>query len=618
MVLPWVLAAGAVLYLAVAAYVWRHRRALGARALIVLLLSAAVWTLLSVIEISQPDPRLQERWGDLKYVGIVALPPAFLAFALQYTGRRRRLRRRWIIALAVEPVVLLALLAMPATHDWVRFVPEDATYGKYAFVEAGPMFWGNLGYSYVLIVAAIGLLVRDLVRVSSRYGRQAWTLIVSVLVPLAVNALYNLGKFTHLPTGTIDPTPVGFSFACFVLVWGFFRFRLLDLVPVGRRQVVERIPDAVVVTDARGVVVDANPAAARLTGGPRSDMVGRHVLEVLPAVSSVTHAAALHEQASGSCVITTTEGERDLSVTVSPLPDATSPTGRLLVLRDVTAQRDVERRYRDLAAERQVIIETLQRGLYPARLPDIPGVDVAAALDPAETHTAIGGDFVDVRPSTPGCWSLVLGDVVGKGASAATLTALARHTTAALSSLGWAPSRVLAGVSAAVAAEEAFAVPGSDPRFCTIALAMLQPQDGEAEVTLSLGGHPRPMLVPVGGGVVEVGCPGTLLGIVHPPELHDVTLRLRPGDALVLYTDGVVETRRESEPFGEARLIELLEATRGLPAAAVVGAVVGEVRRYGRGGDGRDDVAVLVVRVPTDGFGDGAVGGQTDARDRSS
>jgi serine phosphatase RsbU (regulator of sigma subunit)/PAS domain-containing protein len=601
MVLPWVLAAGAVIYLAVAAYVWRHRRAVGARALTLLLLSAAVWTLLSVVEIAQPDPQVQERWGDVKYLGIVVLPPAFLAFALQYTGRRRHLERRWIVALSVEPLLLMLMIALPSTHDLVRSVPADATYGEYAFVHGGPLFWVNLGYSYVLIVAAIGLLVQDLVRVSSRYGRQAWTLIISVLVPLIVNALYNFGKLAKLPTGSIDPTPIGFSFACFVLVWGFFRFRLHDLVPVGRRQVVERIPDGVVVTDARGIVVDANPAAAHLASRPRTDMIGRDVLDVLPCVDAVAGSVPLDEHASGGAVLSTGAGERDLSVTVSPLPDATSPTGRLVVLRDVTAQRDVERRYRDLAAERQAIIDTLQRGLYPSHLPLIPGVDVAAALDPAETHTAIGGDFVDVRPSMPGRWSLVLGDVVGKGAGAATLTALARHTTVALTSLGWLPSRVLAGVSAAIAAEEAFAAPEADPRFCTVALATLEPRGDRADIVLSLGGHPRPMFVPAEGPIVEVGRPGTLLGVVDPPELYDVELQLGPGDELVLFTDGVVETRRGGEPFGEERLIELLEATRGLTSTEVVSALVGEVRRFGRTGDGRDDVAVLVVRVPVAG-----------------
>jgi PAS domain S-box-containing protein len=597
MVLPWVLGVGAVVYLAVAGYVWHHRWAVGARALTVLLLSAAVWTLLYVVEVSRPDPQVQERWGDVKYVGIVVLPPALLAFALQYTGRRRHIPRWWLVALAVEPVLLLLALALPATHDLVRFVRSDAPYGTYAFVEAGPLFWANLSYSYVLIVVAIGLLVQDLVRVRTRYARQAWTLTVSVLLPLVVNALYNGRKLMHFPTGNIDPTPLGFSIACFVLVWGFFRFRLLDIVPVGRRQVVERIPDGVVVTDARDVVVDANPAAGRLCGGPRAAMIGRNLVDVLPEVAEVGRSAALDEHVSGVCVIAADDGVVDLSVTVSPLPDATSPTGRLFVLRDITAQRDVERRLRDLAAERQTIIDTLQRGLYPARLPPIPGIDVAAALDPAESHTAIGGDFVDVRPSTAGRWSLMLGDVVGKGTGAATLTALVRHTTLALTALGWPPSRVLVGVNGAIAAEEAFALPDTDPRFCTLALAALTPEADGAEVVLSLGGHPQPMLVPAAGPIVEVGRPGTLLGIVDPPELHDVTLRLRAGDALVLFSDGVVETRRDRVPFGEERLVDLLEATRGLPASDVVGAVVGEVRRYGHGGEGRDDVAVLVVRV---------------------
>lgn len=597
MALAWVLAVGALVYLAVAAYVWQHRWAVGARALTVLLLSAAVWTLLSVVEISRPDPQVQERWGDLKYVGIVILPPALLAFALQYTGRRRQIPRRWLVLLAIEPVLLLLALAVPATHDYVRYVRSNAPYGRYAFVEAGPVFWVNLAYSYAVIVVAIGLLVQDLVRVRTRYARQAWTLMISVLLPLAVNALYNGRKLMHFPTGTIDPTPLGFSVACFVLVWGFFRFRLLDIVPVGRRQVVERIPDGVVVTDARGVVVDANPAAGRLSGAARSAMIGRSVSDVLPAVAEVGRSTALEVQSSGGCVVDTEQGAVDLSVSVSPVPDATSPRGRLYVLRDVTAQREVERQLRDLAAERQAIIDTLQRGLYPARLPQIPGIDVAAALDPAETHTAIGGDFIDVRPCAAGRWTLMLGDVVGKGAGAATLTALVRHTALALSALGWPPTRVLAGVSGAIAAEEVFELPGADPRFCTLALATLQPGPGGAEVVLSLGGHPRPMLVPAEGPIVEVGRPGTLLGVVDPPELYDVTLRLRPGDALVLFSDGVVETRRARVPFGEERLVELLGATRGLPASDVVGAVVGEVRRYGQAGEGRDDVAVLVVRV---------------------
>ena len=114
----------------------------------------------------------------------------------------------------------------------------------------------------------------------------------------------------------------------------------------------------------------------------------------------------------------------DLEVSVSSLPDENStPTGRLVVLRDVTVQRDIERRLRELLDERTSTIATLQRGLYPTQIPDVPGVDIAAVLSPAEAETNVGGDFVDVRASGAGRWTLMVWDVVGKGAGAATLTA---------------------------------------------------------------------------------------------------------------------------------------------------------------------------------------------------
>lgn len=588
------LAAGAAIYLTLAAYVWSHRRAVGGRALTLLVLAAATWTILSAIEVSVDSPALQAKWGAAKYLGIAVLPPALLCFALQYTGRWGRIGRRWVAALAVEPVLVLGLLTFEETRGLIRSLPAGPVSGGYVVTVSGPLFWVHTAYSYVLILVATVLLLVGLVRVSHRYAPQAWTLIASVLLPLVLNALYIVGEL-----GPVDPTPIGFSITGVVLVWGFFRFRLLDLVPVGRRQVVEQIPDAVVVLDRRGVVVDCNPAAGTLVGAAAGDLVGRPLVELLPELSGLVASTELAVESSHGCLVATDRGQLDLAVTLSPLPDdVATPTGRLLVLRDVTAQRDVERRLREVVAERQGIIDTLQQGLYPARLPRVPGVDVAAALDAAEASTNIGGDFVDVRASGAGRWTLMVGDVVGKGAGAATLTALVRHTTVALAALGWPPSRVLASVSSAIAAEEAMAGTDRDPRFCTLALATLEPSATGADVVLSLGGHPRPLLVMPDGQVTEVGVPGSLLGIIEPPELHDVPLSLRAGESLVLFTDGVTETRLGDEPFGDERLVALLASLAGQPAATIVQEVVRAVRGFGHGEEGRDDVAVLVVAVP--------------------
>ncbi len=586
------LGVGAALYVGVAAFVWRHRRAVGGRPLTVVLLSAGVWTVCYLVEVNASDRGTVELWASLKYVGIVLLPPSMLSFALAYSGRRRRMGRLRVALLLVEPIVVLGALAIPATHDLVRSLPASAQAGRPLVADVGPLFWVHLLYSYAMLTVGFGLLVAGLLRVSRRYRRQALTVILSALLPFALNAGYNLA----LPgLDRYDLTPIGFSITGFVLVWGFFRFRLLDLLPVGRRQVVDRLPDAVLVLDARDRVVDSNPAASALVGIAAPDLVGRDVLDVVPVLETL-----LRQQAPTLTSPGRLEAEDgvavDLEVTVSPLTDDSStPTGRLVVLRDVTRQRDVERRLRELLQERTSTIATLQRGLYPTQLPDVPGIDIAAVLSPAEAETNVGGDFVDVRVSGPGRWTLMVGDVVGKGAGAATLTAVARHTTLALSALGWAPSRVLADVSRAIALEDA----GTDgPRFCTMVLATLEPVPGGAQVVLSLGGHPRPLLRRANGDVTEVGVPGHLLGVLEDPELYDSPLRLGPGDALVMFSDGVTEARRGDEDFGDKRLTALVAEVGGKSADEIVATLVREVREFGAQMVARDDVAVLAVVVP--------------------
>ncbi|MGL5857355.1 MAG: histidine kinase N-terminal 7TM domain-containing protein [Angustibacter sp.] len=600
------LVAGATVYLAIAGYVFRHRRSAGGRALVVLTLAAGVWTVCGAAEVAAADPAVQERWGEAKYLGVVVLPPALLVFALEYTGRRRRVGRRAVTMLLGEPVLVLAALLVPATHHLVRYVPAGAPYGQYAVAKVGPLFWVHAGYSYLLVLSAVALLVSSVLRAAPRSLR-GWSLIVACVLPLLANAAYN----AELISVEVDPTPLGFSVAALVLVWGFFRFRLHELVPIGRRQVVDRIPDSVLVVDTQGRVVDANPAVARLLGQPVATVIGRDLPDVLPQVQRLVDpvlgaagppAVGSHRSDTIRVPSTEPDGSRcdlDLAVTVSPLPDdLRAPTGLLVVLRDITVQRNVERQLRELVRERNAIIETLRRGLQPVRMPAIPGMEVAALLDPAEADTSIGGDFVDVRPSGPSRWTLMVGDVAGKGAEAATLTAMARHTAVALSALGWRPAAVLAQVNRAIAIEEQTASTDLEARFCTIALATVEPDGDGAQVVLSLGGHPRPLLADAAGQVREVGVPGSLLGVLAEPELHEVTVRLRPGECLVMFTDGVVEARDQGEAYGDRRLAEVVSTLSALSAGIVVEELVADVRQYTSQIRHRDDVAVLVLRVP--------------------
>lgn len=179
-----------------------------------------------------------------------------------------------------------------------------------------------------------------------------------------------------------------------------------------------------------------------------------------------------------------------------------------------------------LFQERSAVASTLQRALLPPRLPDLPGVDLAARYHAASS--AIGGDFYDVVPVGPSRWVIAVGDVCGKGIEAASLTAMVRYTLRAFARTAASPRELLAQLNDAL-------LPQLDAeRFCTVACCLLDLSGTPARLTVALGGHPRPLHVTAGGAVRPVGIPGTLLGTLPDPELSDQDVLLHPGDAVAI------------------------------------------------------------------------------------
>jgi PAS domain S-box-containing protein len=247
-----------------------------------------------------------------------------------------------------------------------------------------------------------------------------------------------------------------------------------------------------------------------------------------------------------------------------------------------------------LYAEREEVAETLQRSLLPPDLPEVPGLDIGARYLPAAEGLTVGGDFYDVFELDLDHWGVVIGDVVGKGAPAAAMMGLARYTVRTAAMAETRPSALLRTLNDAIVRQT------RESMFCTACFAHLHREPSGVRVTLSAGGHPLPYVIRADGSVQTLGEPGTLLGIFDDPALTDRTTDLAPGDALVLYTDGVTDERRGDEDFGEARLVETLARSAGLDAAGIVDAVVAAVESF-RSGSAHDDIAVLVIRARRDG-----------------
>jgi PAS domain S-box-containing protein len=237
-----------------------------------------------------------------------------------------------------------------------------------------------------------------------------------------------------------------------------------------------------------------------------------------------------------------------------------------------------------LTSQRAEVAEVLQRGLLPPAVPNMAGWDLATMYTPAGEVNEVGGDFYDAF-EVEGGWMLVIGDVVGRGPQAASLTALARYTIRTAGMLTGDPLVCLSLLNDALLARTGIAP-------CTVAIAILPDSDSpDADVSVVCAGHPLPLLLS-NDSVTEVGRPGVLLGAFEEPSWEVDTVRVSEGDELVLYTDGVVEARGEDGRFGDARLhAAVAGATRPIQVVAGVEAALTSFIP----GEPDDDAALVAV-----------------------
>jgi PAS domain S-box-containing protein len=342
----WLMLGGAAFFAVAVGYVWRRRGDALAVSLLVMLLAGLAWSVAYALELSSTDPATRQLWGDLKYVGICLLTPAWLAFVFHYTGRVKWPSRLVGALLAIEPLALLLLLANDASHDLVRFYPADGS----PVAEAGPLFWVHLVYTDVLLWAGTAVFILASARLSRLYRRQSIVVFVAVLLPWAVNLLYNLDIG---PFGQVDLSPFAFTLTAGVLVFGVFRFGLLDQRPLARSQIFETINDPVLVLDPWGRIIDANPAAGRLVGRPAGEAVGRSAVELLPA---------LGDRAAGQATASElTVADRTYDLVISSLPGRPGRRGgQLVVARDVSERRQAEQALHTAFEREQAAAEHLR------------------------------------------------------------------------------------------------------------------------------------------------------------------------------------------------------------------------------------------------------------------
>lgn len=319
-------------------FVWRRQPAPGSRSVLALLVGVAVWSLGYAFELSAETQAKALFWARFEYLGITAVPAGLLGFAFNYTGRFRWLSPRYLIGLAVEPIVVMALVWTNDLHGWIwTSVTSYSLQGLLILdVTHGVAFWVHVVYSYLVLLAATMLILQALVRSPDLYRGQVIPMLIGALAPWVGNVVF-IAKIVP-----IDPTPMAFMITAIALSVSLFRFQLLNVVPVAHDRVLESMEDAVLVLDAQDHVVDANPAAAKLLRTRVNDLIGKCAEDAFAVYPRLL-------ECYGYCGETGTElnlGEEqaawyDMRMTMIRAANGRL-LGRLMVLRNIDLRKQAE------------------------------------------------------------------------------------------------------------------------------------------------------------------------------------------------------------------------------------------------------------------------------------
>lgn len=345
-----------LLSIGLAVPVWRRRTSPGGLIFLLLMAAVGIWSLGYVIELLMPGLEAKVFWANVQYTGIVFTPVLWFLFCMVYSGTYfREMFRGWMVLWAGFPLLTLVLTWTDSLHHLMRSAVFLDTAGPLAAMGKvyGPWFWVFTAFSYLLLIGGTGTLVWGSLNSAALYNRQRAAVILAALLPWVGNALFIFGIVQHLDFSTL-----AFSLSGLIFVWGFRHWHLLEIAPVARDALIESLEDGVVVLDAHDRMVDVNPRAAAILERDPVSVIGKYAQEAMSNWPVLLNRLKQLKADEKETCFQQQLGSFWYDVTISAVYNRLGNlSGRMLVLRDVTAHRKVEDELRVLNSELELRVK---------------------------------------------------------------------------------------------------------------------------------------------------------------------------------------------------------------------------------------------------------------------
>jgi len=330
-------------------YTWTKRQTQDRKYFAALMTLCSLWAMNNALEICLVDPGAKILVSKLAYLVILNVPPLWFLYALRFGMRKPWFSGSRVFLLWIIPAITLVMVFTNEYHRlfWSSITSAGGAYSTLLIYRHGPAMYFWTAYSYILLLAGMALFFWTALNSSRIHRRNILVLLIGCIFPWTGNILY-LAGITVMPG--VDLTPIAFTLMGAVLAWNYYYLHILSLIPVAREMIIESMGDGVIVLDAEDRVVDINPAARKLLGKKFKDSFDGYAAKVIPEWDRLASQSGGQAEGQAEIQLENEGVERWLDARMTPLYNAAEQfTGRVLVLRDITWQRQVDADLRKLS-----------------------------------------------------------------------------------------------------------------------------------------------------------------------------------------------------------------------------------------------------------------------------